>query len=117
MASLKTDSSHLPPDPEAHLFEDAICLTFLARDFASFAAEYQPSSTATTGDQAPARAGGLEKLGKIVSRTWAKMTVRGRRVAVDELVQTLDPELQRVVVEAVTQCEEAEKEAAVAHSD
>ncbi|KWU43140.1 hypothetical protein RHOSPDRAFT_35280 [Rhodotorula sp. JG-1b] len=104
-------------DPEAHLFEDAICLTFLARDFASFAAEYQPSSTtATTGDQAPARAGGLEKLGKIVSRTWAKMTVQGRRVAVDELVQTLDPELQTVVVEAVTACELAEKEAAVGHS-
>ncbi|GAA5957252.1 hypothetical protein JCM8115_006930 [Rhodotorula mucilaginosa] len=103
-------------DPEAHLFEDAICLTFLARDFASFAADYQPSSS-TSGDQGPARAGGLEKLGKIVSRTWAKMTVRGRRVAVDELVQTLEPELQRVVVEAVTQCEEAEKEAAVAHSD
>ena len=44
------------------------------------------------------------------------MTVEGRRVAVDELVQTLDPELQRVVVEAVTQCELAEKEAA-AHSE
>ncbi|GAA5878680.1 hypothetical protein JCM3774_000449 [Rhodotorula dairenensis] len=107
-------------DPEAHLFEDAICLTFLARDFANFAAEYQPPPASTTTSslsstpsaESPAtaapRAGGLDKLGTIVSRTWAKMTVQGRQVAVRELVGTLDPALQKVVVDAVTACERAE---------
>ncbi|GAA5988590.1 hypothetical protein JCM10908_003631 [Rhodotorula pacifica] len=108
-------------DPEAHLFEDAICLTFLARDFASFAAEYQPApssptATATSTDSSdpsakPPRAGGLSKLRTIVSRTWAKMTTQGREVAVRDLVGTLEEELRAVVIEAVGACEEGEREA------
>ncbi|CEQ40779.1 SPOSA6832_02423, partial [Sporobolomyces salmonicolor] len=74
-------------DPEMHLFEDAICLTFLALQFSSFA------STVSDSD----------KLVGIVRKTWAKMTLLGRHVAGEELVGGLDDELKAVVLKAVSE--------------
>ncbi|GAA5971606.1 hypothetical protein JCM21900_003001 [Sporobolomyces salmonicolor] len=74
-------------DPEMHLFEDAICLTFLALQFSSFA------STVSDSD----------KLVGIVRKTWAKMTGLGRHVAGEELVGGLDDELKAVVLKAVSE--------------
>ncbi|GAA5906227.1 hypothetical protein JCM5296_005543 [Sporobolomyces johnsonii] len=74
-------------DPEMHLFEDAICLTFLALQFTSFAS--------TVGDS--------DKLVGIVRKTWAKMTGLGRHVAGEELVGGLDDQLKAVVLKAVSE--------------
>ncbi|GAA6030594.1 hypothetical protein JCM8097_006225 [Rhodosporidiobolus ruineniae] len=103
-------------DPEAHLFEDAVCLAFLALEFAKFAQPYLAASTspspspsiasdpsaAAPAASAPSPHVNPEKLVGIVSKTWAKMTSVGRNVAVEELVGTLPEDLKAVVFKAVS---------------
>lgn len=82
-------------DPEAQIFEDAVCLTFLQKEFVAFAAPYLSTTPAESAHVNP------DKLGGIVAKTWAKMTLVGRGVAVEELVGTLPDELRSLVLEAV----------------
>ena len=51
-------------DPEVQLLEDVVCLVFLENYFAEFAAQHD-----------------VEKLVRIVRKTWQKMSPRGREVA------------------------------------
>ena len=51
-------------DPEVQLLEDVACLVFLENYFAEFAAQHD-----------------VEKLVRIVRKTWQKMSRRGREVA------------------------------------
>ncbi|GAA5918039.1 hypothetical protein JCM6882_009484, partial [Rhodosporidiobolus microsporus] len=98
-------------DPEAHLFEDAVCLTFLRLQFADFAAPYLSSSSTSSTSPSPSSPSAAPspsphvtpaKLAGIVAKTWAKMTPLGRGVAVEELVGGLPEDLKSVVVEAVS---------------
>ncbi|KPV72847.1 uncharacterized protein RHOBADRAFT_55521 [Rhodotorula graminis WP1] len=73
-------------DPEAHLFEDAVCCTFLHLEFTQFASSF---------------AGDRDKLVRLVAKTWAKMGPLGRGVAVQELVGKLGDEERQVVLDAV----------------
>ncbi|MBK81914.1 MAG: hypothetical protein CMQ43_13485 [Gammaproteobacteria bacterium] len=54
----------LAGDPETQTFEDALCLTFMARQLAGFG-ERQPPA----------------KLARILGKTWRKMSVAGREAA------------------------------------
>ncbi|GAA5990807.1 hypothetical protein JCM11641_005177 [Rhodosporidiobolus odoratus] len=109
-------------DPEAHLFEDAICLTFLRLQFVTFSQPYLPSSQPSPSPQPampgqpestlsstakPRSAPTPEKLAGIVAKTWAKMTPSGRQVAVRELVGGLPEELKEVVLGAVSGVKDA----------
>ncbi|GAA6009478.1 hypothetical protein JCM10207_003796 [Rhodosporidiobolus poonsookiae] len=92
----------LPPvaelkDPEAHLFEDAICLTFLRLEFVKFS---EPYLAAPTSPETASPHVNPSKLGGIVAKTWAKVSSNGREVAVEELVPILPEELKTVVVES-----------------
>jgi hypothetical protein len=71
-------------DAEVQLFEDAICLEFLADEFVEFAARHDDP-----------------KLVGILRKTWAKMSERGHAVAV-ELASSLPPRLRDLVLRAVT---------------
>ncbi|SCZ96506.1 BZ3500_MvSof-1268-A1-R1_Chr8-2g10245 [Microbotryum saponariae] len=82
---LKVAPSPLLQDPEMHLFEDAICLTFLSTQFVQFSDQLDDPS----------------KMVGIVAKTWAKMSTLGRKVAAEELVGTLPYELKKVVQEAL----------------
>ena len=70
----------LKRDPEVQLFEDAICLTFLENEFASFAAKHDE-----------------DKLVNIVRKTWRKMSATGHRKALELAAQL--PEPQRNLIE------------------
>jgi hypothetical protein len=83
-------------DPESHLFEDAVCLSFLRLEFIKFSEPYlSSSSTPPTTHVNP------DKLHGIIARTWAKMTPNGRALVVEELVGILPEELKKVTLEAV----------------
>jgi len=56
----------LRSDPEAGLLQDAVCLTFVERQLASFAEGRDPAQVST-----------------ILAKTWGKMTVRGQDAARD----------------------------------
>ncbi|BGP44086.1 hypothetical protein JCM10450v2_008303 [Rhodotorula kratochvilovae] len=73
-------------DPEAHLFEDAVCCTFLHLEFTAFASSF---------------AGDRDKLVRLVGKTWSKMGPLGRDVAVKELLVKLGDEERQVVLDAV----------------
>lgn len=73
----------LKKDAEVATFEDAICLTFLEIELASFAAKHPE-----------------DKLVDILRKTWAKMTPRGHEEAL-RLAAALPPALRTVVVRAV----------------
>lgn len=73
----------LKSDPEVQLFEDAICLTFLAVDFAPFAAKHPD-----------------EKVIDIVRKTWAKMSERGHTEAL-QLASSLPAPLSALVERAL----------------
>jgi len=73
-------------DPEAHLFEDAVCCTFLHLEFTQFASSF---------------AGDRDKLVRLVAKTWAKMGSLGRGVAAGELLAKLGEEERQVVLDAV----------------
>ncbi|GAA6003966.1 uncharacterized protein JCM10292_000628 [Rhodotorula paludigena] len=94
-------------DPEAHLFEDAICLTFLSLEFTSFSTSYiAPTATADGQAAAPSAeeaAARRDKLVTIVRKTWSKMGPLGRDVAVRELVGALGDKERQVVLDAVAQ--------------
>ncbi|GAA5851978.1 hypothetical protein JCM8547_000115 [Rhodosporidiobolus lusitaniae] len=92
-------------DPEAHLFEDSICLVFLALEFVKFAAPYLPSAQSTSPSSSPHIT--PDKLQGIIARTWAKMTPLGRGVVVEELVGGLPEELKGVVLESVSGVKDA----------
>jgi hypothetical protein len=74
----------LKTDAEVQAFEDAICLTFLAVDFAPFAAKHPP-----------------EKVVDIIKKTWGKMSERGHAEAL-ELARELPPSLRDLVVQAIS---------------
>jgi hypothetical protein len=74
----------LKTDAEVQTFEDAICLTFLAVDFAPFAAKHPD-----------------EKVIDIVKKTWGKMSERGHAEAL-KLAVTLPPELRALVERAIS---------------
>ncbi|GAA6054006.1 hypothetical protein JCM3770_002414 [Rhodotorula araucariae] len=73
-------------DPEAHLFEDAVCCTFLHLEFTAFASSF---------------AGDRDKLVRLVGKTWGKMGPLGRNVAVKELLGKLGDDERQVVLDAV----------------
>ncbi|GAA5852889.1 hypothetical protein JCM9279_006216 [Rhodotorula babjevae] len=73
-------------DPEAHLFEDAVCCTFLHLEFTQFASSF---------------AGDRDKLVRLVGKTWAKMGPLGRGVAAGELLGKLGEDERQVVLDAV----------------
>lgn len=79
-----------PIDPEMHLFEDAICLTFLSTQYTQFAETMMDEEEDT------------EKLVKITKKTWDKMTCLGREIAAEELVGGLDDRLKEVVLRAIS---------------
>ncbi|SCV67336.1 BQ2448_5982 [Microbotryum intermedium] len=76
-------------DPEMHLFEDAICLTFLSTQFVQFSDQIDDTT----------------KMMGIVAKTWAKMSTLGRGIAAEELVGTLPDELKVVVQKALKDAE------------
>ncbi|MFO0547563.1 MAG: DUF4202 family protein [Polyangiaceae bacterium] len=82
-------------DPEVAAFEDAICLTFLELD----ALEFARRPVGETGEPRSA-----DEIGSILDKTLAKMTERGRAVAVraDALPAPI-VELVRARVEALTE--------------
>lgn len=74
-------------DPEMQLFEDAICLVFLA-----------------SHDQFPKFADKLDdpdKMVDIVRKTWVKMTPEGQAVVASDLLPTLPQELQDLIARAL----------------
>lgn len=71
----------LKADPEAQTLEDVACLVFLESYFADFARKHED-----------------EELVRILSRTWKKMSERGRQAA---LSLPLTPEARSLVVRAV----------------
>jgi hypothetical protein len=73
----------LGTDHEVQLFEDAICLTFLENELASFAAKHQD-----------------DKLVSILQKTWRKMSPAGRSEAL-ELSARLAPALRRLIERAL----------------
>lgn len=73
----------LKSDAEVMAFEDAICLTFLENQLASFATRHE-----------------RDKLIDILQKTWAKMTPRGHAVAMD-LAAGLPGALKALVQSAV----------------
>jgi len=70
-------------DADVQLFEDAICMVFFENEYVDLTAKHED-----------------DKLVDILRRTWAKMSDRGRRAALD-LVAEL-PERPRRLVEAAT---------------
>ena len=74
----------LRTDPEVMLFEDAIALTFLEIDFASFAKKHP-----------------VDKVVDVVRKTWAKMTPAGHAAAL-ALAPSLPDELRALVERALT---------------
>ena len=70
-------------DPEVQLLEDVACVVFLENDLVAFAAKHPE-----------------DKLIDVLQKTWAKMTPRGHRAAL-ELVPTLPPEVGAVVGRAL----------------
>jgi hypothetical protein len=73
---------NLKTDPECQTLEDVICLVFLESYFADFAAQHDE-----------------EKLIRILQRTWAKMSERGREAA---LKLPLSPEIGSLVEKALS---------------
>jgi hypothetical protein len=73
----------LKVDPEVQLFEDAICLVFLENELSSFADKHDD-----------------EKIVDILRKTWAKMSPRGHRRAL-ELAAELSPRARGLVERAV----------------
>ena len=71
----------LKRDPDVQLLEDVICLVFLENYFADFSTQH---------DQ--------EKVVDIVRKTWAKMSERGHKAALD---LPLSPEAVRLVERAL----------------
>lgn len=70
-----------------NLFEDAICLTFLALQFGSFADKLDDA----------------DKLVVIVRKTWAKMTPDGQGIVAREMVGGLPESLKEVVGRALAE--------------
>jgi hypothetical protein len=73
----------LSRDPEVQLFEDAICMVFFENEYAELARKHEDA-----------------KLLEILSRTWAKMSERGRAAAL-ELAAGLPERERRLIDEAV----------------
>ncbi|MBL8741811.1 MAG: DUF4202 domain-containing protein [Myxococcales bacterium] len=74
----------LKADAEVQTFEDAICLAFLAVDFAAFAAKHPD-----------------DKVIDILRKTWGKMSERGHAAALD-LTAALPDRLRALAERAVT---------------
>ncbi len=72
----------LKKDSEVQILEDVICLVFLEYYFAEFSAQHNE-----------------EKIVDILRKTWRKMSVRGRDMA---LTIKLEPALQRLVEKALS---------------
>lgn len=69
-----------------HLFEDSICLVFLALQFISFSSQLSDE----------------EKMVIIVRKTWAKMSPLGQGVVVSELLEGMPEDLKIVVGKALS---------------
>lgn len=87
-------------DPESHLFEDAVCLSFLRLEFIKFSEPYLSASPSSASASLSIHVN-PDKLSGIIARTWAKMTPNGRGLVVEELVPILPEELKKVTLEAV----------------
>ncbi|ORY88664.1 hypothetical protein BCR35DRAFT_350895 [Leucosporidium creatinivorum] len=72
-------------DPEMHLFEDSICLVFLALQFVDFSEKIADA----------------DKMVNIVRKTWIKMTAEGQAVVARDLVGGLPEDLKEVVGRAL----------------
>jgi hypothetical protein len=72
---------NLKTDPECQTLEDVICLVFLESYFADFAAQHDE-----------------QKLIRILQRTWAKMSERGHKAALE---LPLPPDLAKLVNKAL----------------
>lgn len=70
-------------DPEAGLLQDAVCLTFVARQLEDFADGRDP-----------------DQVVRILAKTWAKMTPRGHAAA-RELSASLPPRAQALLARAL----------------
>ena len=70
-------------DPEAQALEDALCLTFLERQFADFGRAHPPA-----------------KIVEILRKTWKKMSPRARDLAL-ELAPALPEDARRLLDEAL----------------
>jgi hypothetical protein len=68
-----------------HLFESAICLTFLSLEFKLFSDQLADT----------------DKMVDIVKKTWAKMEPVGQGVVANELLPGLSAELTAVVMRAL----------------
>lgn len=72
-------------DPEMHLFEDAICIVFLALQFVDFSEKIADA----------------DKMVNIVRKTWIKMSPEGQAVVAKDLVGGLPEDLKEVVGRAL----------------
>lgn len=68
-----------------HLFEDAICLTFLSLQFVDFSHKVDDP----------------DKMVNIVRKTWVKMTEEGQAVVARDMVGGLPDDLKEVVSRAL----------------